>query len=95
MAQITAENAGKELRLSIRTSAPEKDILWRAAQARHMNISQFVLQASLDAANTILADQTEFRLTAEEWGAFCERLDAPARVIPALYDLFSETEPAG
>ncbi len=95
MSKITAENAGKELRLSIRTSAPEKDILWRAAQARHMNISQFVLQASLDAANAILADQTEFRLTAEEWEAFCERLDAPARVIPALYDLFSETEPAG
>ena len=95
MSQTTAGSAGKELRLSIRTSASEKDLLWRAAQARHMNISQFVLQVSLDAANAILADQTEFRLTAEEWGAFCERLDAPARVIPALYDLFSETEPAG
>lgn len=95
MSQTAAENAGKELRLSIRTSASEKDLLWRAAQARHMNISQFVLQVSLDAANAILADQTEFRLTAEEWETFCERLDAPARVIPALYDLFSETEPAG
>ena len=95
MSRITAEKAGKELRLSIRTSAPEKDILWRAARARHMNISQFVLQVSLDAASAILADQTEFRLTPEEWEAFCERLDAPARVIPALHGLFRETEPAG
>ena len=95
MSRITAEKAGRELRLSIRTSAPEKDILWRAARARHMNISQFVLQVSLDAAKAILADQTEFRLTPEEWEAFCERLDAPARVIPALQDLFRETEPAG
>jgi uncharacterized protein (DUF1778 family) len=95
MSQTTAGSAGKEFVLSIRTSAAEKDILWRAAQARHMNISQFVLQVSLDAANAILADQTEFRLTPEEWEAFCERLDAPARVIPALHDLFRETEPAG
>ena len=95
MSQTTAEKAGRELRLSIRTSASEKDLLWRAAQARHMNISQFVLQVSLDAASAILADQTEFRLTPEEWEAFCERLDAPARVIPALHSLFRETEPAG
>jgi uncharacterized protein (DUF1778 family) len=95
MSQASAGSAGKELRLSIRTSALEKDILWRAAQARHMNISQFVLQVSLDAANAILADQTEFRLTPEEWEAFCERLDAPARVIPPLHDLFRQTEPAG
>ncbi len=95
MSRITAENAGRELRLSIRASAPEKDILWRAARARHMNISQFVLQVSLDAASAILADQTEFRLTPEEWEAFCERLNAPARVIPALHDLFREMEPTG
>ena len=95
MSQTSAGSAGKELRLSIRASAPEKDILWRAARARHMNISQFVLQVSLDAANAILADQTEFRLTPEEWETFSERLDAPARVIPALHDLFRETDPAG
>jgi uncharacterized protein (DUF1778 family) len=85
----------KETRLSIRASDPEKSILMEAARARHTNISQFVLQASLDAAYAVLADQSEFRLSADQWKAFCERLDAPAKVIPALKDLFSESEPVG
>ena len=85
----------KETRLSIRASEPEKTILAQAARARHTNISQFVLQASLDAAHTVLVDQTEFRLPPEQWQAFCERLDEPAQVIPALRDLFSEPEPIG
>ena len=35
-------------------------------------------------------DQTEFRLPPEQWRAFCERLDEPAKVIPALDKLFGE-----
>lgn len=84
--------AQKESRLSIRATEQEKILLRQAAQARRMNTSQFVLQASLDAARAILVDQTEFRLSADEWQAFCARLDAPARTIPALRELFRETE---
>lgn len=82
----------KETRLSIRATGPEKTLLAQAARARHMNTSQFVLQASLDAARAILVDQTEFRLSPEQWEAFCERLDAPPQVIPALRELFGEPE---
>ena len=85
----------KESRLSIRASEPEKAILTQAAKARRMNTSQFVLQASLDAAQAILADQTEYRLAPEQWEAFCARLDAPAKSVPALRELFRETEPYG
>jgi uncharacterized protein (DUF1778 family) len=84
----------KERRLSIRASAQAKRILAQAARARHTNVSQFVLQASLDAAHAVLADHTELRLSPAQWKEFCERLDAPAKVIPALRDLFSEPEPA-
>jgi len=85
----------KEQRLSIRADAQVKKILTQAARLRRTNVSQFVLQASLDAAYAVLADQTEFRLSPAQWKAFCERLDAPAKVIPALRDLFSEPEPIG
>jgi uncharacterized protein (DUF1778 family) len=88
-------NEPKESRLSIRASAMEQTILANAARARHMNKSQFVLQASLDAAHAVLADQTAFRLSADQWKAFCQRLDEPARVIPQLSQLFSEPEPFG
>ena len=82
----------KDTRLSIRASEPEKAILERAARTRHMNTSQFVLQASLDAAHAILVNQTEFRLPRDDWEAFCERLDAPAKSIPALRELFCERD---
>ena len=85
----------KEARLSIRASDPEKLILAQAARARHMNTSQFVLRASLDAAQAVLLDQSEFKLPAAEWKAFCEKLDAPAKTIPALRKLFSEADPFG
>jgi uncharacterized protein (DUF1778 family) len=83
----------KETRLSIRATEQEKAILAQAARARRTNVSQFVLQASLDAANAILVEQTEFRLTPDQWEAFCERLDAPPKVLPGLQRLFSEPEP--
>ncbi len=89
----TRTTTQKENRLSIRATEPEKAILAQAAKARHTNLSQFVLQASLDAANAILVDQTEFRLPLDQWEAFCQRLDAPPKVILELRQLFSEQEP--
>jgi uncharacterized protein (DUF1778 family) len=85
----------KESRLAIRASAQVKKILTQAARVKRTNVSQFVLQASLDAAHAVLADQTEFRLSPAQWKAFCESMDAPAKVIPQLRDLFSEPEPIG
>ena len=39
-----------------------------------------------------LKDQTEFRLSPDQWDAFCRRLDEPAKVIPELQQLFHEQE---
>jgi uncharacterized protein (DUF1778 family) len=89
----TSVSRHKETRLSIRASDTQKALLTQAAEARNMNISQFVLQASLDAAHAVLIDQTEFRLPADKWEEFCQRLDEPARIIPELEKLFRETGP--
>ena len=92
MSQIAADTP-KEKRLSIRATEPEKAILAQAARARRTNVSRFVMQASLDAANAVLVDQTEYRLPADQWEAFCLRLDEPPKVIPALRQLFREDGP--
>lgn len=94
MSSNTVENQ-KESRLSIRASESEKAMLRLAAHTRHMNTSEFVRQASLDAARAILEEQTTFRLSESEWEAFRARLDAPAKMIPTLRQLFSEKEPYG
>jgi uncharacterized protein (DUF1778 family) len=83
----------KNSRLSIRASEPQKSILEQAAKLRHMNMSQFVLQASLDAAQNILTDQTIFKLSPEKWAEFCSRLDEPPREKPELKKLLNRPEP--
>lgn len=89
----TSSSTLRENRLSIRASAPDKTLLEEAARIRRMNMSQFVLESSLNAARTILADQSEFHLSPKQWEEFCQRLDAPPRTIPALVQLFSEADP--
>lgn len=42
------------------------------------------------AAHAVLIDQTEFRLLPQQWQAFCERLNEPARIIPALRQLLED-----
>ena len=83
----------KEKRLTIRATEPEKELLAQAARVRRTNVSRFVLEASLDAANAILVDHTEYRLPPEQWDAFCRRLDDPPKVIPTLQHLFREDGP--
>ena len=83
----------KVTRLSIRASGHDKTLLAQAARARHVPVSRFVLQASLEAARAVLTEPTEFRLLPEQWETFCRRLDAPPQSIPALSRLFAEPEP--
>lgn len=89
MPQI-ADALAKEKRLSIRATEPEKALLAQAARLRRTNVSRFVLQASLEAANAVLVDQTFYHLAPEQWDAFCRRLDDPPKSIPALQKLFRE-----
>lgn len=83
----------KEKRLTIRATEPEKELLAQAARAKRTNVSRFILEASLNAANAVLVDQTEYRLPPEQWDAFCRRLDDPPKTIPALQQLFRENAP--
>jgi uncharacterized protein (DUF1778 family) len=79
-----------EDRLSIRANASQKTTLRRAADARHMNVSQFVLQISLQAAEKILEEETKVVVSAEEYDWLCQLMDAPPRDLPELRALMSE-----
>jgi uncharacterized protein (DUF1778 family) len=66
----------KEDRLSIRATSFEKAILAKAAQVRHMNVSQFVLHASLREAEQIVRDETTVQVSERDFGWLCEIMDA-------------------
>ena len=55
-----------------------------------MNMSEFLLDAGIIAANQTLADRTRFGLSDEQWLAFHAALDQPVGAKPKLKKLLSE-----
>lgn len=74
----------KEERLSIRANPVQKSFLAQAAKARHMNVSQFVLQASLREAEQVISEETRITLSPSEFAWACELMDAAPAEVPRL-----------
>ena len=83
----------KDQRLNIRVSQAEKAVVEEAASLTHMGVSQFMLQAALQSAEEVLADQSRFVLPADRWHDFVALLERPARVVPALAEAASKPTP--
>lgn len=84
--------------LHIRATERDKATLARAAMAKNMSVSQFVLQAAVPVAEEIVRQEagtieTLFRLDADAWERFSAALDAPPRDIPALRALLQTPAP--
>lgn len=75
--------AKQEVRLSIRANSIQKSILSRAATASHMNVSQFVLGASLREAEQIIKDETRIVMSPEEYDWLVQFMDE-AKPAPRL-----------
>lgn len=80
----------KTERIDIRTNPSVKEILHKAAMAAHKNVSEFLLDAGLEAAQETLAGRQIFRLDEEQWQAFQEALDRPVQYKPRLAKLLTE-----
>lgn len=79
-----------EDRLSIRASIDQKSVLRRAAEARHTTVSQFVLEASLNEADRILAQEKSLAVPSEEFEWLCELMDHPSRDLSELKALVDQ-----
>jgi uncharacterized protein (DUF1778 family) len=80
----------KSERIDVRASAPVKQLLQEAARASQKNVSEFLLDAGIVAANQTLADRLRFGLTPDQWEAFQAALDRPVNVKPKLVKLLNE-----
>jgi uncharacterized protein (DUF1778 family) len=81
----------KTERIDVRTSSSVKQLLQEAAQACHKNVSEFLLDAGITAANEALAERRHFVLDDEQWAAFQQALDRPVQSKPRLRRLLSES----
>jgi len=80
----------KSERIDVRASTPVKLLLQEAARAAHKNVSEFLLDAGIVAANHTLADRLRFELSPDKWDAFQAALDSPVKAKPKLKKLLSE-----
>ncbi len=80
----------KSERITVRMSSAVKQLLKEGARVSHKNVSEFLLDAGLIAANQTLADRPRFELPAEQWRAFQAALDRPVRSKQTLKRLLTE-----
>lgn len=83
-------NLSKSERIDVRASAQVKLLLQNAARACHKNVSEFLLDAGIVAANQALADRNRFELDEAQWQAFQQALNRPAQPKPRLKKLLTE-----
>ena len=82
-------NLSKTERIDVRASSSVKLLLQEAARACHKNVSEFLLDAGVIAANQALADRRHFALDEAQWLAFEQALDRPVQLKPRLQQLLS------
>ncbi|HOE41443.1 MAG TPA: DUF1778 domain-containing protein [Rhodoferax sp.] len=83
-------NPSKSERIDVRASTSVKLLLQEAARACHKNVSEFLLDAGVVAANQTLADRRQFVLDEAQWLAFQAALDAPTQAKLRLKQLLIE-----
>lgn len=79
----------KSERIELRATPSMKRLLQRAAEASNKNVTDFLLEAGLTAAEETLAGRRLFQLDDREWNAFQEALDHPVRPKPRLARLLA------
>jgi uncharacterized protein (DUF1778 family) len=80
----------KSVRIDVRASAPVKKLLQEAARVCHKNVSEFLLEAGITAAEQALTDRNRFELDKAKWEKFLEVLDRPVQRKSALESLLNQ-----
>jgi uncharacterized protein (DUF1778 family) len=80
----------KNERIDVRASTPVKQLLQEAARSCHKNVSEFLLDAGVNAANQALADRRQFALNPKQWDEFHAALDRPVKAKPRLKKLLTK-----
>lgn len=74
----------KDRRLEIRTTARDREVIVQAAASLGQDITSFVSESAVLAAQRVLADRMGFVLDADQVAAWDALMDRPARDVPSL-----------
>lgn len=87
---MTSSIKSKPTRIDVRASTAVTQLLQEAARACHKNVSEFLLEAGIMAANRALADRRHFGLNKAQWEMFQQALDRPVQSKPRLKKLMTQ-----
>jgi uncharacterized protein (DUF1778 family) len=89
---MTTTQQTRSRRINLRASAPQETLIRAGAKVRGVNITDFILESACTRAEQVIADQTTFTLSPQQWRAFTDALDRPpmAKPKPRLQKLLSE-----
>ena len=80
----------KSERIEVRTTPSTKALLQRAATSSRKNVTEFLLEAGVNAAKEALVDRRMFSLDDVQWQVFQDALDRPVVTRPRLARLLAE-----
>jgi uncharacterized protein (DUF1778 family) len=69
-------------RINLRASVPQETLIRAGAKVRGVNVTDFILESACTRAEQIIADQTTFTLSPQQWKAFTDALDRPPLLHP-------------
>lgn len=78
-------------RINLRATQRQEKLIRTAAETSGVSLTDFILDSACLQAEHLLADKREFVLSQAQWQAFLDALDRPAKVIPQLARLFSDS----
>ncbi|MBN8714055.1 MAG: DUF1778 domain-containing protein [Xanthomonadales bacterium] len=81
--------ATREKTINLRTTSAQKAVIERAAETSGKTRTAFILDATLQRAEAVLADRTRFVLSDAQLNRFVAALDAPSPKPEALRSLLS------
>ncbi|MGH9655046.1 MAG: DUF1778 domain-containing protein [Bryobacteraceae bacterium] len=87
---ISSRGQSKNRRFQLRATPSEEVLIKLAAARQGLDITDFIIRAARERAEETIAGQTQFVLNGQQWKAFMEALDRPARGKPRLRKLFAE-----
>lgn len=83
----------RDERLHLRLSQTEDGLIRAAAEASHLSLTEFVVQAARASAVQVLADRDHVVLDTDAWAALERRLARRGRRKPAMAAVFSREPP--
>ena len=77
----------KQDRLAVRVTTRQKQTIERAAEVLGRNVTEFSVETLTSRAEEVLAGQSVFDVSPQEWSAFVSALDEPPRPVVEIVEL--------